>query len=890
MKQINIYKAFAILFFPILLFTGCLDLISESNNGEVGSEQLSLQLNINAPGIFSSVNTRSMSNEAALSDVQVLVFEELSGGSEVFRYEAPITKEAGLTYTVKVQVSQKEEKYRLVVLANAPKVTFADSDNGKSKEEILNRFSFDCAGVWNATVSNSKPIPMWGEAINTLTIKKEEYVDVLLHRALAKVDIGLMFKEQTQDKQTEEVEGLDNFKLTSVRVYRTVNKGYVASSADKFNDKNEAIKPNIHPEGIYNLGDGNSSADIKDANEKPLVYEFTPADKYVREIYIPESLEVLNGTHTMDDVPCLVVGGYYGTENNENETFYRVDFAEYEANGVIKKGTYKTLLRNHRYVVNIKSASGPGFKDPDHALNSINAKLELEVVEWNEVPMNYFVVGDYYFKINTRDVVLSAEQQVLGDGEPWDGFSVQYLKYETNLAVSKSSFTQKWESSGGSESLYGIGAFFDYDHASHKIAFVIAAPVNVPGHEQNEDADGEEKNDVVTFTVDNKFTFTIKVKQEEYRNTKYQLLCENKVVNGLYVKGKGLTNNAYIDINVKADAGSGTLTGSPYVIETNTENGIYFKAEGNFGDDSSFILDDKGESYRVRLQGFGAPTNYAESTYQITCNSSSERNTTCSVDIATAYRPIRILAISDDSRYGYGLDAPSNSYNFVSSTANFGLNPNSTVKVESVTITHTTEHDYFANQLITRPDIILCALSGLRINKVPIANLTEYINAGGVFICLHEHNFGAFIKTLPGLSKAAIDDGPINTAVLISTVDDMITNGSFGDLKGKYWGATGTNQIAQNLDANKVTVYSGNTASSTLFKHNEKNFFYCGDGGLLTNNARLGYGTHPFAVDGNAGYRPMTATYGKQTVYSAALFGNIMEWAMYQATYHGINK
>lgn len=919
MKRINIYKAIIAWILPFLLFAGCDGRIGGGSDVEVDREQLSLELNLNAPGIISSVTTRSMPNEAALSNVQVLVFEELSGGSEVFRYKAPIAKEAGMTYTIEAKISQNDEKYRLVVLANAPVVTLSDKDIGKSKEEILNRFTFDCAGIWNATAGNSKPFPMWGEAINTLTVKKEETVNVLLHRALAKVDVGLRFKPQTQENQTEEVEGIDNFKLTSVRVYRTVNKAYVASSTDKFNDKNEAIKPNIHPEAIYNLGEGNPSADIKDANEKPLVYEFTPADKYVREIYIPESLEVLNGTHTMDDVPCLVVGGCYGTVSKENETFYRVDFAEYEPHGVIKKGTYKSLLRNHRYVVNIKSVSGPGFKEPEMALNSISAKLQIEVKEWNERPLNFFVVGDYYFKIKSREVVLPA---ALFDEEGEllvDEFPEIMIPIETNIPIELSyedlieilehggehkSLKWKWDSADEKDEFYKMSSIF----APHAIAYLSDDKKNIVIKvSQNTDESGaenpyEERTDDLIVFIDDFFQFTIKVIQEANLKPSYTLDCSTVKLNGIYKKGNSLSSNNYVEVVASIDESQEitTLEGASYVIETDKLNGISFRAQGKFGPKGTSI-DGDGKSYLIRLEGTGTIEDYATNNHTITCNSTSTGNTTCSVKVATAYKPIRVLALSDNSNYGYGLNPSgyANSYNFVTSAANFGLNQNSTVKVESISITHTTSSSYFQGQLKSNPDIILCAIPASSINKVSKAELRAYLDRGGVFICLHESDswsFRDFIRMLPGQGSANITTGPKNEAVkILKTVDDMITNGSFGDLKEKYWGATGTNKMVGNLAASKVTVYSGtfgwsDNATSTLFKHNELNFLYCGDGGLLTNDAYLGYGSFPFSVNRNTGYTPMTATYGGQTVYSAALFGNIMEWAMYQATYHGINK
>lgn len=883
----------------LFLNLGCSEQLIESE-GNITGEKKTITLSLNAPGM-SNTSTRAIPNEAILTDIQILVFEELSDGSEVYRYTARITPKTEVTYTIEAKISKSNEKYRFVVLANAPQISLSDGDIGKKKEDVLKRFSFDCAGIWNATESPSRPFPMWGEYKNTITIKKEEYLDILLHRALAKVDVGLNFNPQTQENQTEVVEGIKNkegkeiFKLTSVRVYRTKNKGYMASSAEKINSNNEVILPNIPSDAMYNLGDETSSNNLEEADKKPLVYKFTPRNSYVREVYIPESIESVDGK-TMDEVPCLVIGGYYGVDNTSDETFYRVDFAEYEANGTVKKNSYKTILRNHRYVVNIKSVSGSGFKEPEEALNSINVKLGLEVIGWNEVPLDYFVHGDYYFKINTRNVVLPAEGRVEA---PYDGFSIFYLDYETNLEVDESSFIKKWESSGTAQSDYGFNVFFDKDFATGLVKLIVGNLSNIPN--EDEGITGEERSDVVEFTVDNKFTFTIRIKQEEYRNLNYELICESKVVNGVYLKGRGLTSNAYIDINIKADEGTGTLVGSSYLIETDKVNGISFKAEGKFGERSE-SLDKKGTSYRIRLQGIGVPTKYTESTYQITCNSISEGNTTCSVDIATAYKPIKILAISSNSNYGYGLNPGryANSLNFVLSPANFGTTLNSKVKVENISIDHTTSSRTFGNKLKDNPDIVLIGHPGSYVNSANEEALYEYVKKGGVLIALHESNFSGFIKRLHGFNSSSTNNlSGSNRSYrmeISTTIDDRITNGPFGALMGKYWGVDvySYNDYVTKYSTSNIINYSPIGEGSIMFRHTDFNFFYCGDGGFLSNAAANGLSIsttdQPFAIDRLNNYTPIVKSYSGGDIYNSYLFGNIMTWAIHQATYHGINK
>ncbi|MGZ8545539.1 MAG: hypothetical protein ACXWV0_09595, partial [Flavisolibacter sp.] len=70
--------------------------------------------------------------------------------------------------------------------------------------------------------------------------------------------------------------------------------------------------------------------------------------------------------------------------------------------------------------------------------------------------------------------------------------------------------------------------------------------------------------------------------------------CLPKTVNGTFRSGQALGDTNFIDVSVGV-----TLKGA-YTITTDTINGYYFKASGNFGDTGVVT---------VRLQGFGTPTN-----------------------------------------------------------------------------------------------------------------------------------------------------------------------------------------------------------------------------------------------------------------------------------------
>lgn len=174
----------------------------------------------------------------------------------------------------------------------------------------------------------------------------------------------------------------------------------------------------------------------------------------------------------------------------------------------------------------------------------------------------------------------------------------------------------------------------------------------------------------------------------------------------------------------------------------------------------------------------------------------------------------------------------------------------------------------------------------------------------------------------PGSSIFLLDDG--------YTINDIILNGPFGDIRNKYWGVDTHNTVlAANLPigegASEVTLYSGRQAANSatpaegteapMFKHNSLNFFWIGDGSFLSTpqNTSLGWslGTNaePFATVNiepqnnpnslfNYNYYPMPkpkygyagngfAT-GDNPVYNAPLFANLMAWALRQSEFYGI--
>ena len=613
------------LFSFFLLLTGCV--FERLDKGpDYEDESATLYLNLDIPGMNPALNSGYNPNSRAMSlanevridynNIHVLVFEVV-GQDELFRYQAVITALAPPQITLKIPVDQVQAKYRFVVVANAGIPFIAD---GTPKNEAMNNFVFDCVGKWNTSDESLSLIPMWGEYSKLITIKDNMFVNVLMYLALARVDVGALFKFNNpnpvtgqeypaKDTDKESVWGLSNFKIKDIRVYRTLNKAYVASSANKI-VSNEVVAPNIPLSTKYNSDSGAGFDDLKDADNQPLIYTLLSGDdSYIREIYIPESFPI-DANLSSGNVPCLVIGGYYGENNNSVITYYRADFATYRNGKVLN---YLPLLRNHRFVFDIRSVVGPGYEDAGQALNSIISDMTLDVKNWNELPLNYNVNGNYYCSIDTRELVL--------DARPAEGVTEvsDTIFYKTNLSLDPVSnpFTYEWKSSG---STYNddFDIFFDY---SEKTIIVKAKNENVAigAHPISEQ---------IEIIVGN-YLFTIDVKQKAI-NADFTPDCFGAVVHGIYRTDFALNYTNYISVRLTSPE---TLRGHDYDISTNEKNGIYFATKGVFDTDGTYS--DGLYEYELILKGYGTLINETGflSSFDIMMTFNSITPATCTVGI-----------------------------------------------------------------------------------------------------------------------------------------------------------------------------------------------------------------------------------------------------------------
>lgn len=354
---------------------------------EPGFAALTVELpTISEPGTYAI----GQADENTIKEIDVLVFKRVQG-DDIFSYrlklsENDIQDASGSTYGERktFDVELRNDQLIFVIIANARASVDRIADELKDnvrKEDILAKLVFSQSGKWPATSAGFTPFPMWGETRQPVRLTDTSIGPVSLMRAVVRIDIGI-------DVFGDPALGFgQKFKLKEIYVYNVMNKG--------------AVTPDMGDPGItgdepivtypYIPLDATPLLD-------PLKYEYTQGSdaiqKFFGEIYTTES--------DADNV-CLVVGGFY--DNSDTKTFYKIAFAD--------NGSYLQLLRNHRYLVNIKGVRRKGFAtfEEAHAAEASNVISEITVGENTELT-EYVFNGQYMLGVETGKKTVNYDGQL----------------------------------------------------------------------------------------------------------------------------------------------------------------------------------------------------------------------------------------------------------------------------------------------------------------------------------------------------------------------------------------------------------------------------------------------------------------------------------------------
>ena len=294
-----------------------------------------------------------------------------------------------------------------VMLANVTRSANTDADGltGKTREEVMQLFTFSMPdkGIWK-----DGELPMWGASdpvrVDHSAGAVPKLGTVYLVRAVARVDVGLNLSNISEGASTfdEKAGGIEGITLTKVFFYNTNTTGRVSPFEngiywDEANRK--AKQPSIPDPAPAVTGKIDKTSSIVD--EKILL----------REVYVPEAVNVPtaatqgangetlpeNNTENYLKRPYIIVG-LTGADKSrpDKETFFRIDYLKRTGAEADATYEYLPLLRNYRYLVNIKAVGGPGFDTEEDARKGPAANIMYNVVVWNESTMSDVLYDGQY--------------------------------------------------------------------------------------------------------------------------------------------------------------------------------------------------------------------------------------------------------------------------------------------------------------------------------------------------------------------------------------------------------------------------------------------------------------------------------------------------------------
>ena len=419
-KHYTLIVAFLAISMGIPLVQGCSDPFDEYGNG--GTEMpvregwTSVSMSVEGLGLRNPL-TRSLTpegeNSTAAERIRVLVFDK----DNKFSYEAKVTsyipsgdpadkKDKG-TMTLLAKNTPSGDTSTFVMLANVTRSANTDADGlaGKTREEVMQLFTFSMPdkGIWK-----DGELPMWGASdpvrVDHSAGAVPKLGTVYLVRAVARVDVGLNLSNISEGASTfdEKAGGIEGITLTKVFFYNTNTTGRVSPFEngiywDEANRK--AKQPSIPDPAPAVTGKIDKTSSIVD--EKILL----------REVYVPEAVNVPtaatqgangetlpeNNTENYLKRPYIVVG-LTGADKSrpDKETFFRIDYLKRTGAEADATYEYLPLLRNHRYLVNIKAVGGPGFDTEEDARKGPAANIMYNVVVWNESTMSDVLYDGQY--------------------------------------------------------------------------------------------------------------------------------------------------------------------------------------------------------------------------------------------------------------------------------------------------------------------------------------------------------------------------------------------------------------------------------------------------------------------------------------------------------------
>lgn len=347
------------------LWTSCSDDSFHAGDKGYGEDEVPVRLTITTPAaaLFTRSGNlfRQTDHESAIHEIQVLVFEN---GEYKYRVPGIAIHNNGTSTTFDARLISSSQPLKLCIVANATAaITGNEPQAGDSETEVKKKIkqTFTMSGVHSG-------FPMFADytlhsGLNAGQVNNITGIKAL--RAIARIDV----------KAGE----LNNFRLTSVRAYRA----------------NSQIQVMHEGSGLVMTSPYVPETSSTIIHTSPITVE---GYESVAQLYLPESVTVPE-TDRRTKATCIVVGGVY--ENDTEPTYYRMDFDPKDENRA-----FGQVLRNHKYIFNIRSVSGSGWQDPDDAALNVSAHIEVEVKAWDDHTQDMYFDGAHHFGVSAREIRL----------------------------------------------------------------------------------------------------------------------------------------------------------------------------------------------------------------------------------------------------------------------------------------------------------------------------------------------------------------------------------------------------------------------------------------------------------------------------------------------------
>ncbi|GHU98934.1 hypothetical protein FACS1894159_02160 [Bacteroidia bacterium] len=385
------------------MFAGC-SVERLSSDDDQGARLVKIEISI--PGhLLPGGATRAMS-AAAENDVRtidVVVFdasvspqtfvEHARGGA------ATVTQNVDGSYTATFDVQLRAGASRnLVIVANAGsevESALTGMTTGAAKKIFLDDLTFARTGAWPSAAGSYAPIPMYGETGPVAIAHGSSVSGVRLRRMLGRIDV-------LNDPSASGIE------ITQVLLcnYNTVGNIAPRWNNDGAMDNSLPLQPNLPSSPGKQTGAATATGYPATAS----------AQDMEGVIYAFEAQAASDAVESQrHDATCLVIRGRL-TGSSGNEQFYRVDFTFDGTTTGTTRGDYMPLLRNHKYVVNIDRATGPGYVSAQEAIDSytVQSNLRTNIIsydagEYGGVDYN----GKYWVGVGQRQSAITREVQTM---------------------------------------------------------------------------------------------------------------------------------------------------------------------------------------------------------------------------------------------------------------------------------------------------------------------------------------------------------------------------------------------------------------------------------------------------------------------------------------------